>query len=248
MDGQLPVTIPTAVTAPSSLSLVALCRLFARHRVVAAIGAVATLVSLVVVATAVPPKYESGGALLLLLPPAPVVDRSSSDTDDSVTDIDNSYNPYVAYGSLSVVSDVVARLMMSQAVADELAADGITDYSVETNADYSRGAVLEVEVRAPTAEEAQAGAARVLAATKAALATQQERYGTDPQFFITADELEAARVPVRVLSSTVRALIAMMALGGLLTCAAVLVAEAWYERRVLRDREASSADDHPVAP
>lgn len=228
---------------PSSLSVVSLYRMFGRHRIVTTLGVLATVLGMVLVVFAVPPKYESGGALLLLLPAQP---EDTEDTEGPILPVEdpvNSYNPYIAYGNLSVVSDIVARVMMNEAQANELAEQGITGYLVSSSGDYSRGALIEVEVEAATAAEAQQAAEAVLGQVAAVLEEQQARYGTDPEFFITADLIEPAREGTQTLSSTLRALIATAALGGLLTCGAVLAAEGLTEHRRRRELRRELAED-----
>ena len=98
------------------MDLLTLLRLFRRNIAATVVAAVlaAALVGYVVVSA--PPVYRSSGSVVLFSPPQPP-DPTLRDVDPSVpTTTVASDNPYVRFNDLSVVVDIVRRVLLSTEV------------------------------------------------------------------------------------------------------------------------------------
>lgn len=224
------------------MSAMSFYRMVMRHRVVFFLFAGLTLAAMVGVVVLKPAVYRSSGSLVLLNPPSPpdvVVDENGQTTPTSTV---NYENPYARFGDLTTVVDIVARIMLSSEVKNELAAQGVTMYEVAANRDFQRGPIIEVAAEADSPQAAQDHAAAVLTTLQDVLVDRQTSFGTDPTYFIQTQLVEEPGVGTRVVSSTLRTLIGVTALGGLMTLGAVLLAEYWSVHRARR-RDGDRHDD-----
>jgi hypothetical protein len=209
-----------------SMDLLSLFRLIVRHWRVTLPIAVLTLIGLVGAFRVSSPTYEATGSNLLLgAPEAPKADPTTGEPAPGV-----GQNPFARYGDLSVVADILARYMDSDSKRTELEPQGVTGYDVVANR-LQRGPVIEVTGKGSSAEAAMASAETVLDDADATLAQIQELEHADPNYLITSARLEPASTATAMYGSTMRTVIAVMALGGLGTLGAAVVAEAIGRRR-----------------
>ena len=134
------------------MDLLTLLRLFRRNiaaTFVAAVLSAAALVGYVVVSA--PPVYRSSGSVVLFSPPQPP-DPTLRDVDPSVpTTTVASDNPYVRFNDLSVVVDIVRRVLLSTEVDTTVRKAGVTGvYTVAANIDFYHGPIIDVADEAAT--------------------------------------------------------------------------------------------------
>jgi hypothetical protein len=209
-----------------SMDLLSLFRLIVRHWRVTLPIALLTLIGLVGAFRVSSPTYEATGSNLLLgAREAPKADPTTGELPPGV-----GQNPFARYGDLSVVADILARFMDSDSKRTDLESQGVTGYDVVANR-LQRGPVVEVTGKGSSAEAAMASAEAVLDDAEATLAHIQELEDADPNYLITSARLEPASTATAMYGSTMRTVIAVMALGGLGTLGAAVVAEAIGRRR-----------------
>ncbi|MGH9119350.1 MAG: hypothetical protein ACRD0A_16210 [Acidimicrobiales bacterium] len=192
----------------------------------------AMILTVLLVAGAVassPPTYKASGSMVLLEPPSPPALSPTATT--VVTE-----NAYERFNDLSVVVDIVARIVTGETMRAALQERGVGDYDVAGNVNFARGPIIEVTAEEPSPEAALASAAVLLAEVRAVLHDRQEAQGTDPRYFITTDDVVVPAETTTVLSATIRSAMAALALGGLLTLAVAAIAESIAKHRSVRAR------------
>jgi hypothetical protein len=192
---------------------------------VGAAGLVATIV-------AVPPTFRATASVVLLAPPTP------PELDETQAAAPENQNPYVQFGDLSVVVDVVRRIMESPTTVNLLEQQGVVeDYTVAANVDFRRGPIIDVTTQGATGSEAIEANDLVVERLFAELATMQERQGTNAEYWITAEEVVVPEEAERSYSSTVRRAVAVGALAVGLVIASAVLADS-IARRIRRRRAA----------
>lgn len=216
-------------TEPSGVSLdvVSLVRLVARRWRVTVPAMVLTLAGLGFVLQQASPVYEATGSIVLLSPPEPP-DPAAVPGAPPAPAVGQS--PFARYGDLAVVADILARTIDGDARRDEFEAQGITDYEVVANR-IERGPVVEVTGAGATPEAAATSTEAVLAKVDAVLVEIQAAEGADPTYFVRSTSLEPPSTATAVYGSTVRAAVGALAVGGLITLALAVLAEALAHRR-----------------
>jgi hypothetical protein len=207
------------------MDLMSLVRLMVRHWRVTGPAAVVTFLLVVAALVLSSPTYAASASVALFSPPdAP----EASETPDAVPNAGE--NPFTRYGDLSVVADIVARKMDSDAERAALEAEGVSGYEVVANR-LQRGPLVEVTGMGPNPAAAIDSAERVVAELEVVLAEMQESAGADPDYFIASDVIEPPEAAVAQVGSTLRTAIAALAVGGLATLGLAVVAEAFTRRR-----------------
>jgi hypothetical protein len=212
------------------MDVLSLLRLVVAHWRVTAPAALLTVIGLVGAFQFSSPTYEATGSVLLLSPPEPpdVTDRPES---EPVPDVGQ--NPFTRYGDLSVVADVLARVMDSDAKRAEFESRGVTNYEVAANR-LQRGPVVEVTGQGPNMAAATRSAELVLTEVDTVLSELQRAEGADPEYFINTAPLDPPSTATAMYGSTLRAAIAVLALGVLGTLGLAVLAEAVARRRPVR--------------
>src|SRR5919106_31556 len=186
-----------------SMDVLSLFRLIARQWRVTVPAALLTLTGLVGALQLSSPTYEATGSIVLLSPPeAPDVDATSESTPPDI-----GQNPFARYGDLSVVADILVRVMDGDSKHAEFESLGVTGYEVVANR-FQRGPVVDVTGQGPSPEAAIGSAETVLTEVSATLAELQEAEGADPDYFIDSAPLEPPSTATAMYGSTVRAAIA----------------------------------------
>ena len=212
-----------------SMDVLSLFRLIARQWRVTVPAALLTLTGLVGALQLSSPTYEATGSIVLLSPPeAPDVDATSESTPPDI-----GQNPFARYGDLSVVADILVRVMDGDSKHAEFESLGVTGYEVVANR-FQRGPVVDVTGQGPSPEAAIGSAETVLTEVSATLAELQEAEGADPDYFIDSAPLEPPSTATAMYGSTVRAAIAVAALGALCTLGFAVLADAFARRRAAR--------------
>jgi hypothetical protein len=211
------------------MDVLSLVRLVGRHWRVTVPAALLTVVVAFAAAQLSPPTYQATGSIVLLSPPeAPRSDAAASGPPAAV-----GQNPFARYGDLSVVADILVRVIGGDAKRAEYASQGVTEYEVVANR-FQRGPVIDVTGKGSSAEAAVGSAETVMDDVNATLTELQEAEQADPDYLITGAPLAPPSGAAAMYGSTVRTGIAALAVGGLGTLMLAVLAEARTRRRAAR--------------
>jgi hypothetical protein len=216
------------------MDVLSLLRLVVRHWRATVPAALLTVLGLVAAFQFSSPTYEATGSLVLLSPPEPpdVDDLPEGAPAPSVGE-----NPFARY-ELAVVSDILARVMDSASKRSEFESQGVTDYDVAGN-QLQRGPIVEVTGQGPSPEVAIRSTEILLGEVDTVLSELQEAEGADPDYFVNSAPLEPPSTATARYGSTVRAAIAVVALGALCTLGLAVLADALARRRATRPTAAT---------
>ena len=217
-----------------SMDVLSLIRLLARNWRVTVPAGLLTLIGLVASLQFASPSYQATGSIVLLSPPEAPDVNAVPQPAPTVT----GQNPFARYDDLSIVADILARVMDSDSRRAEFERSGVTDYKVVANG-LQRGPVIEVTGEGSSPDAAMGSAALLLANVDTVLVELQQAEGADPDYFITSAPLEPPSTATAVYGSTVRTAIAALVVGALGTLGLALLAEALAQRR--RTRRTTSA-------
>jgi uncharacterized protein involved in exopolysaccharide biosynthesis len=202
------------------VDLVSLFRLLGRRWWAAVPVAVFGSAGLVATVVLLPPTYVATASVVLLGPPTP------PEVGVTQTAAPGDQNPYVQFGDLSVVVDVLRRIMESSTTEHLLEERGVTDdYTVAANVEIRRGPIIDVTTEGDTGRAALAANDLVVAHLLDELGSMQERQGTNAAYWITAEEVVVPDRGERSYSSTIRRVIAAGALVVVMVIASAVVAD-----------------------
>jgi hypothetical protein len=225
----------TSESSAVSMDLMSLVRLMVRHWRVTGPAAAVTFLLVVAALVLSSPTYAASASVALYSPP------DAPEASDAGADPAAGENPFTRYGDLSVVADIMARRMDSDAERAALKAEGVSGYEVVANR-LQRGPLVEVTGTGSNPAAAIDAAERVVAEFDAVLAEMQETEGADPEYFITSGPIEPPETAVAQVGSTLRTAIAALAVGGLSILGLAVVAEAFTRRRDAARLEGASPD------
>lgn len=216
-----------------------LLRLFRRHTVVVVVASFVALGMLVVSYVSAPAVYRASGSVVLLNPPTPPDPLKAVTPTLATTPPTLPFqNPFVRFNDISVVVDILVRVMRTSAVVDVLGEAGLNGtYTIGANTDFYRGPIIDVAAEAATAGEAKNSAKLVMAELSTQLEKLQVEQGGNPAYFIRPTTVVSPERATTVFSSVLRRLIAVGALGLMVIVVSALLAEAL---RVARDRRSAS--------
>jgi hypothetical protein len=218
-----------------SMDVVSVLRLLTRHWRVTVPAALLTVLLIGAAFRSSSPTYEATGSIVLLPPPeAPDVQPSSQPAPPPTV----GQNPFARYGDLSVVADILARVLDSDSRQAEFESQGVTGYDVVVNR-FQRGPVIDVTGLGPNPEAAIRSTGIVLKEVNAALSDLQEAEGADPNYFIHSASVELPSTATAMYGSTVRTAIAALAVGALGTLGLAVLAEVITRRREARPTAAA---------
>jgi hypothetical protein len=212
------------------MDVLSLLRLVIRHWRATTPAALLTVIGLVAAFQFSSPTYEATGSVVLLGPPEPP-DVTNGPASASPPDVGQ--NPFARYGDLSVVADILARVMDSDSKRAEFESEGVSDYAVVANGGLQRGPVVEVTGHGPNPEAATGSADLVLKEVDTVLSELQKAESADPDYFINTAPLDPPSTATAMYGSTLRAAIAVLALGVLGTLGLAVLAEARARRRTV---------------
>jgi hypothetical protein len=220
-----------------SMDVVTVLRLLTRHWRVTVPAALLTVLLVGAAFRSSSPTYEATGSIVLLPPPeAPDVQPSSEPAPPPTV----GQNPFARYGDLSVVADILARVLDSDSRRAEFESQGVTDYDVVVNR-FQRGPVIDVTGLGPNPQAAIRSTEIVLKEVNAALSDLQEAEGADPNYFIHGASVELPSTATAMYGSTVRTAITALAVGALGTLGLAVLAEVIARRREARPTAAADA-------
>jgi hypothetical protein len=192
-----------------------------------------TLAAAFAASAAVAPSWKATSTLVLLGPATARQDASGNATRVQT-------NAYLDFGgTLEVTADILSRIMMSPATAEQLAARGLTaDYEVGAEPDPGGRdtPILTIVAIGPDPEIAKATAQGVAAQIRSELQRRQTAAGAPKADFIRVDQVTTPTSAERQLGSKFRAAAAAGALGLALTFGLAFLAESISERRAARRR------------
>jgi hypothetical protein len=212
------------------MDVLSVLRLLTRHWRVTAPAALLTVLLIGAAFRSSSPTYESTGSIVLLPPPeAPDLEATANPAPPPTV----GQNPFARYGDLSVVADILARVLDSDSRQAEFESEGVTGYEVVANR-LQRGPVVDVTGQGPTPEAAMRSTEIVLTEVNAVLSELQEAEGADPDYFIRVASVDLPSTATAMYGSTVRTAIAALAVGALGTLGLAVLAEVFARRRAAR--------------
>jgi capsular polysaccharide biosynthesis protein len=210
-----------------SMDVLSLMRLLSRHWRVTAPAVLLTVLALVAAFRVSSPTYKATGSIVLINP------REAPEVDQVPQQSSAGQNPFTRYGDVAIVTDILARIMNSDSKRSELLSQGVTEYDVVANA-FQHDPVFEVTGHGSTSDAAIRSTGVVLEEADSVLEELQHAQGADPDYFINSAPLAPPSTAAVVYSSTMRAAIATLVVGGLCTLALAVLAEVIAKRRALR--------------
>jgi hypothetical protein len=158
--------------------------------------------------------------------------------------IEQTANPYFRLNDMSVVVDIVKRVMVGADVDQRVRADGLTGtYLVAANTDFYRGPIIDMVVESDNPSAAVEGVKILLREQAIVLDEIQSAEGTDPEYRITTQIVVEPAEASRVLSSTMRRGLAAAILAGGFVIACLLIADLFSR---MRARRAHRRSESPV--
>jgi hypothetical protein len=198
------------------VDLLSIIRGFWRRRIPATIIILLTLLGGGAVAFLVPPTHSVTAYLVMLNPPPPLMTLEDRQAHPQIAKLDSN-NPFLRFSDPSVVVELLVQKMDDERVRQELKALGADeDYVVAADNRYGLATPI-MNVTAATADPKSAlkTVSLVSARTARVLYDLQRAQDVDPYYMI---KVNVANMPDRATvqaSSTLRALVAVLALGGL---------------------------------
>jgi capsular polysaccharide biosynthesis protein len=205
-----------------------------RHKHVVVPVAVLALIGMVGTYVSAGATYRASSSVVLLNPPALPEITATNPT------IPQQYqNPYARFQDLSVIVDILVKVMGNEQIGTTMKAQGLDGtFEIAANRDFYRGPIIDVSAEGTTTEQAIKNANIVVAEMKSQLTELQKVQGTDPSYYIQMNIIQSPSKATRVLSGTLRLLILVGALGVIATVAAGLIADARSRARRRRLEEA----------
>lgn len=214
-----------------------------RHRLVTALVVAATLVGSVAVVIAAPPVWSATTSYLLIEPPAPPSPEQLQE-NPRLKQL-NADNPFARYGDPSVIIDVVSRIAATTSVQNDVEeAGGASDFEVLPSARFGAASpIIDVTVTGNSEELVLSSLTLVGDYVGRLLRQVQGDEAVSPRYFYTLRQINSPSEAKRELSSTLRLLVGVVALGGLTLVIALSTLEGRRRRRELRfaDNESDEA-------
>ena len=211
------------------MDVLSVMRLLWRRKLVVLLASLVVVAALVFTVTTVPPVYRASSSVVLLNPPAPPASEVEGASSDVIRSLDN---PFERFNDLSVVVDILRRIMNSGPTRDALEEQGLLGtYTVAANIDFYRGPIVDVAAEAGSEVDALRSTELVMSMLEETLRDLQVRQGTSTDYLITSDVVVPATRATQVFSSTLRRLIAVGALGVMFVFGSVLAVDAILARR-----------------
>lgn len=211
------------------MDLVAIAQTLRRHKFAALPVMALTLVLVVYVMVLSKPDFQAGGEYALVSPPSPPTQAQI--TADPALGKVNTNNPLVSYGNLSIVGSMLSQAVSTQSGQALLAANGVDPSSSVTDDPTQQLPVLTVTGVGITAAEAVHSGRLLAQVLSSELKQIQDRLGVSPAYRITMYPLAVPSQASLKLSSKLRDLIGVLALGMILLWVSVSIAVARADRK-----------------
>ena len=189
------------------------------------------------------PVYTTSATYVLVNPPAPPSPEEIARNPKAGA---GANNPYTRFSDQSIVGQIVTARLSSQEARQRLEQQGADPrYTVAPDVSFGFTApILKITGTGGSPQSAITTANVVGSQITRLLADMQQAHGVAPRYQITSQLLVGAREATLKASGTLRGLVAILALGGVLLFLVVSVLDAVA---ILRRRDAedeAAADDH----
>jgi hypothetical protein len=176
------------------------------------------------------PVYQADASYILINPPNPPTAEQIA-ANPALGKL-NSNNQLVGYGNLNIIVDLLAERLDTNAERQLLVAKGADSrYTIAPNTTYLSAPIMDIVGVGSTAAEAMNSAKLVGDNMVSTLNSIQTQQGTSPKYWITAQQLAVPNRAQTQLSSRLRSLIAVLAVGIILLFVAVSTMNGVAERR-----------------
>jgi capsular polysaccharide biosynthesis protein len=198
-----------------------------------------------------PPVYQAQASLLMVPPSPPTAGQIAA--DPALGKI-NSNNPYINYGDLSVIADTLIDVVTDPANEQVLVAQGADPrYELTLSTDYGNPPIIDITGIGRTPAIAIRSAQLVTKTAQQDLVTLQSSQGVNSLYMIKGTQLVTPAQASQSVSSKLRTLIAVLAIGILVLFVGVSLVEAVEKRRSQKARRAaanarSSPEEQPRGP
>jgi hypothetical protein len=178
------------------------------------------------------PVYQATSSYILVNPPnAPTADQIARNPALGKL---NANNQLTGFGNLSVIVDLLAERLNTNAERQALVAKGADSrYTIGPDTTYLSAPIMNIVGVGSTATEAMASAKLVGDDMVSTLNSIQAQQGTSPQYYISAQQLQLPDRASTQLSSKLRSLIGILAAGIIALFVAVSTMDGVAERRRL---------------
>jgi hypothetical protein len=155
--------------------------------------------------------------------------------------VEQTANPYFRLNDMSVVVDIVKRVMVGPDLEQRVRADGLTGtYIVAANTDFYRGPIVDMVVETDDPDKAVEGVKILLREQATMLDQLQASEGTEPDYRITTQVVIEPAEASRVLTSTMRRGMAAAILAGGFVLTLLLLADVASRMRATAKRRRAS--------
>jgi capsular polysaccharide biosynthesis protein len=226
------------------MDLFSIVGLIWRHKVATIPVILLTLIGLFYVLEVKPPTYQSTAKVLLSDPPGPPTAAQIA-ADPALGKI-NANNPYVNYGNLDLVADVVIDLVNAPVTQQTLVNEGANPkYTVALENAFDNPPVIQVTGTASNGPEAIKSAQLVAQAISQSLYQMQANQHVNSRYMISSDEIVKPTTASASSSGKLRTLVGFVALGIILLLVVVSIAQSLENRRRGRGATTPTADRRP---
>jgi hypothetical protein len=222
------------------MDLSAITQTVRRHKFAALPVIILTFALVVYVMVLSKPDYETAGIYALVSPPPPPTPAQIA--QNPALGKVNPNNPLVSYGNLSIVASMLTQAVGTQSSQHLLLADGVDSRSTVTNDSTQQVPVLTATGVGSTAAEAVHSGRLLGQVLSNELNSIQARLSVSPGYRITLYPLDVPDQASLKLSSKLRNLIGVLALGVILLWVSVSVAVARAARKNARVSSARAPD------
>jgi hypothetical protein len=221
------------------MDLIAIAQTVRRHKFAALPVLILTFVLVCYVMFLSKPDYQAVGAYALVNPP-PAPTQAQITQNPSLGKVDAN-NPLVSYGNLTIVAGMLTEAMGTESMENTLVAGGVDPRSTVTLDPSSIAPVLTVTGVGSTAADAVYSGVRLGNALSNQLNAMQARLGVTAGYRITAYPLGLPDQASLKVSSKLRDLAGVLALGVILLWVSISIAVARAERK-----KGSASPDGPL--
>lgn len=227
------------------MDLVAFAQTVRRHKLATLPVIILTFVLVVYVMVLSKPDYQAVGEYALVSPPSPPTQAQIA--QDPALGKVNANNPLVSYGNLSIVASMLTQAVSTQSGQQLLVANGVDPRSTVTTDSTDQIPVLTVTGVGSTTSDAVNSGRLLGHVLSNELKGIQARLGVTPSYRVTLYPLDAPDQASLKLSSKLRDLIGVLALGVILLWVSISIAVARTERRRGGASPAATPDWTPPA-
>ncbi len=225
------------------MDLFSLTRTIWRHKLVTLPVVMLTLLGCAAVMVVEKPIYQTTSTYILTSPP-PAPTATQLALQPSLRKV-NANNPYVNFGDLSIVADLVTKIVTTGPTQAELLAQGADPrYQAAPSQEFGNATpIIDVTGVGSTSATAVRTATLVGQALISTLKSMQSSQGVSQRYWIGTIEVTPPSAPQVQLSSKLRELIGVLAAGAILMFLLMSVMNALDERKKLKIAAAAPPEE-----